>query len=342
VWRVVASLFGAALALSTRIACANPPPVHLEVEACDSLDAMSIRRIFAADLGTPLTQEVGPEVTEVEIGCEGDHVVVRVKDPLSRKSVRRSFDPKSFGNQGQSRLIAIAASELVLASWAELTANPTPQVPGEGAPPSAETVETARGVVKARAPKSPPTPPGENPFLDDVPATAEEEAAGHRQGPETPPANQTAAPAVFQRIVAVVSVRTFVHNSGSLFGGGARYGQDRFGVISWSADALVEGGTFFDHEVTSTSFGGTVAFYVHKDPVTFRLGGGLRAGVVSSGGPSIAAWGWPMLVLSLTVRAGPLVFDMGGETGLVNLVLRQTGELRGVWVSGQAGLGLAL
>jgi hypothetical protein len=44
----------------------------------------------------------------------------------------------------------------------------------------------------------------------------------------------------------------------------------------------------------------------------------------------------------LTLRAGPIAFDIGGETGLVNLLLHQTGELRGVWVSGQAGLGLAL
>jgi hypothetical protein len=338
VWRVVASLLGAALVLATRVAAANPPPVHLEVADCDSLDAASIRRIFAADLGTPLTPEVGPDVTEVDIGCEGDHVVVRVKDPLSRKTVRRSFDPKSFGNQGQSRLIAIAASELVLASWAELEANPAPKVLGEGEPVKPETLETARGVVKAR--KNPlPSNPAENPFAGEGNEARPADAAQ----PSAPDAGRLPPPAILQRVTAVISLRTFVRGDGTLYGGGARYGQDRYGVISWAADALVEGGTLMGKEVTSTSLGGWVAFYLRKDPVTFRIGGGLRAGILSfADGPSLAAWGWPMLVSSVTLRAGPVVLDIGGESGLVNLLLQHSQELRGVWVSGQAGLGLVL
>jgi hypothetical protein len=346
VWRVVASLFGATLALVTRTALATPPPVHLDVEACDSLDAVSIRRIFAADLGTPLTPELGPDVTQVDIGCEGDHVVVLVKDPLSRKTVRRSFDPKSFGNQGQSRLIAIAASELVLASWAELAANPTPKVLGEGEPVKPETVQTARGVVESRSPKTQPTPtpPGENPFagesLDgESSKAASKEAAGSADSAR-PDAN---APAVVHRVTAVISLRSFVRGDGTLYGGGARYGQDRYGVISWAADALVEGGNLSGHEVTSTTLGGWVAFYLHQGPATFRIGGGLRAGVLSfADGSSLAAWGWPMLVTSLSLRSGPLILDIGGESGLVNLLLHQSQQLRGVWVSGQAGLGLVL
>ncbi len=344
-WRVVASLFGAALALVTRSALAAPPPVHLEVEACDSLDAGSIRRIFAADLGTPLTPELGPDVTEVDIGCEGDHVVVRVKDPLSRKTVRRSFDPKSFGNQGQSRLIAIAASELVLASWAELAANPNPKVLGEGEPAKPETVQTARGVVESRAPKNQPpaTPPAENPFagesLEAEASKASKDSTSAGEGARS----EANAPTVVHRVTAVISLRSFVRGDGTLYGGGARYGQDRDGVISWAADALVEGGNLSGHEVTSTTLGGWVAFYLHRGPATFRIGGGLRAGVLSfADGSSLAAWGWPMLVTSLSLRTGPLVLDIGGESGLVNLLLHQSQQLRGVWVSGQAGLGLVL
>lgn len=345
-WRVVASLFGAALALSTRPAAANPPPVHLEVADCDSLDAMSIRRIFAADLGTPTTPEVGPDVTEVDIGCEGDHVVVRVKDPLSRKTVRRSFDPKSFGNQGQSRLIAIAASELVLASWAELAANPTPKVPGEGEPVKPETVETARGVVQAHAAKRPAAskPPAADTSLAGDAAEPDQAGAPNpdqRSGEGARPGETPRA--VLQRVTAVISVRTFVRGDGTLYGGGARFGQERYGVISWAADALVEGGNLVGRDVTSTSVAGWVAFYLHKGPVTFRIGGGLRAGVLSvADGPSLAAWGWPMLVSSVTLRAGPAVLDIGGESGLVNVLLHHSGELRGVWVSGQVGLGLTL
>jgi hypothetical protein len=342
VWRVVASLLGAVLALWTHVARANPPLVHLEVESCDSLDATSITRIFAADLGTPLTAAVGADVTEVNIGCEGEHVVVRVKDPLSRKSVRRSFDPKSFGNQGQSRLIAIAASELVLASWAELAANPTPQVLGEGEPVAADTLETARKAVKARAKAAAPSmrDAADNPFDTDEPINPYRDQLS---APETRPPRETPAPVVFQRVTAVLSVRSFVRGDGTLFGGGARFGQDRFGVVSWAADALVEGGTLKAQNVTSTSFGGSLAFYLHRGPATFRFGGGLRAGVLAfSDGPSLAAWGWPMFVSSLTLRWGPAVLDLGGETGLVDVLVHHNQGLRGVWVSGQAGLGFVL
>jgi hypothetical protein len=344
VWRVVASLLGAVLALWTHVAWANPPSVHLEVEACDSLDATSITRIFAADLGTPLTAQVGPDVTEVNIGCEGERVVVRVKDPLSRKTVRRSFDPKSFGNQGQSRLIAIAASELVLASWAELAANPTPQVLGEGEPVSPDTLETARKVVKARAKTAPPPLMHE---ADDNPFDADERQNPYRlelTRPDAPPHEPPAPkPVLFQRVTAVISVRSFLTSDGALFGGGARFGQDRFGVVSWAADALVEGGTLKGDRITSTSLGGSVSFYLHRGPATFRLGGGLRAGIVNfDTGASLAAWGWPMLVTSITLRWGPAVLEVGGETGLVDVLVHHNQGLRGVWLSGQAGLGLVL
>lgn len=342
-WRVVASLLGAVLALWTHVAWANPPLVHLEVEACDSLDATSITRIFAADLGTPLTTEVRPDITEVNIGCEGEHVVVRVKDPLSRKTVRRSFDPKSFGNQGQSRLIAIAASELVLASWAELAESPTPRVLGEGEPVAADTVETARKVVQARAQAAPPSmrEAADNPFEgDERPNPYREQLSAPDAAP---PREAKPPPVVFQRVMAVLSVRSFVRGDGTLYGGGARFGQDRFGVVSWAADALVEGGTLKAQNATSTSFGGSLAFYLRGGPATFRFGGGLRAGVLAfSDGPSLAAWGWPMFVSSLTLRWGPAVLDIGGETGLVDVLVHHNQGLRGVWLSGQAGLGLVL
>jgi len=361
VWRVLASLLGAAVVLATGVAAAaNTPPVHLEVEHCESLDEASIRRIFTADLGAPAA-EVGPDVTEVTIGCEGDKVVVRVKDPLSRKTVRRSFDPKSFGNQGQSRLIAIAASELVLASWAELTENPTPTVPAEGEPASAETLETARSLVKARSAEHQHTEAGgtsgvrlDNPYtLNGANAPKKpverseppdgdanlEATADH--GPSVPSEAET-HPA-FERVMAVVSVRSFANGTGTLIGGGARLGLDRYGVVSWAADALIENGKLSSRNVTSATIGGSLAFYLHSGPATLRLGAGLRGGVLGLGnGAAIAPWGWPMAVASMTVRGGPLVFEVGGEGGFVDLLLQRNQAAHGVWGSGQLGFGLVL
>ena len=101
VWRALLSFFGAALVLAPRSAGAAAPPVHLEVEGCPSLDAKAVQRIFSADLGTTAMSETGPDVTEVTITCEGNRVTVRVRDPISRKTVKRSFDPKSFGTQAE-------------------------------------------------------------------------------------------------------------------------------------------------------------------------------------------------------------------------------------------------
>jgi len=358
VWRVLASLLGAAVVLAARVAAASTPPVHLEVEHCESLDEASIRRIFAADLGAPAAAELGPEVTEVSVTCEGDRVVVLVKDPLSRKTLRRSFDPKSFGNQGQSRLIAIAASELVLASWAELAENPTPTVPAEGAPPNAATVETARSVVKAHsaeharpAPDTTAGPTDASGRTDGAvapAATAPEAREPRERGPTLDTPNLDSGPPgppphpAFERVMAVISTRYVSGGNGLLVGGGARVGQDRYGIVSWAADALIESGRIGPHAVTSATLGGSLAFYLHAEPVTFRLGGGLRGGVLGlANGAAVAPWGWPMAVTSITLRGGPLVFDLGVEGGFVELLLRTQTE-HGPWVSGQLGLGLVL
>jgi hypothetical protein len=364
--RVLVWILGTIVVLGARIAGATPPPVHLSVENCESLDEASVRRIFTADLGSPTTVEVGKEITEVTVSCEGERVVVRVKDPLSRKTVRRSFDRHSFGNQAESRVIAIAASELVLASWAELEANPTPKVLGEGEPAKPEALASARGVVRERIPppSAKPTPlsldgPGSQDETADTPEerqAAVERATARRQAAQARRArirdaqsteDRAAAPedesVVFKRATAVLSFRHLLRGDGTLYGGGARLGHERWGVVSWGLDTLVESGQLRGHNVTSASVGGELQFYARVGPATFRLGGGLRAGVVSLvGGGSVAAWGWPMLVTCHSFRAGPVVLDLAGEAGFVDLLLLRNQSVRGPWASGQLGVGVVL
>jgi len=361
------SLCGAALALAPRTARAAAPPAHLEVEGCPTLDARSVQRIFAADLGTPETSEAGPDVTEVTVTCENDRVTIRVRDPISRKTVKRSIDPKSFGSGAESRIVAIAASELVLASWAELSANPKPQVPPDGPAPSEAAVETARGVVRARSgspaaagtpsttPAGPPPvtnmdshAPGTRPEGEQSEATSAAPAAprddGNRRRREAP-----AAPAV-DRVTAVVSFRT-LPGGGTVWGGGARFGRERDRIVSWAIDALVENGVLSERDytgallqsnATNVTVGGWVCFYAHaaNGALTFRAGGGLRAGALTLYDRTTpAVWGWPMLVISQTARVGSLVIELSGEGGFANL----TGKnLQGFWASGQIGIGIAL
>lgn len=350
--------------LATRTAGATAPPVRLEVEGCPSLDAKSVQRIFSADLGTTTTSETGPDVTEVIITCEGNRVTVRVRDPISRKTVKRSFDPKSFGTQAESRIVAIAASELVLASWAELSANPAPMVPPEGPPPSESAVETARTFVRERSPTDAPraapatvVAPRPAPAVTEPGDNEQPEALGTatESPPDEPPRNHVpSSPAVADRVTAIVSFRSFLKGEGTLWGGGARFGRERFGVVSWALDALVENGVLLEHDheddgkdevqehnATSATVGGWLCFYAHAGPATFRAGGGLRAGVLTlHDGPIPAIWGWPMFVASQTLRFRSLVIDFSGEVGFASLSGKPS--LQGTWVSGQVGLGIAL
>ncbi|MGC4092848.1 MAG: hypothetical protein QM756_34185 [Polyangiaceae bacterium] len=89
------------------------------------------------------------EPTWVVVQCNGSKVVVEVHDPLSRKIVQRRFDFGPAASRARGRLVALAAAELVLASWAELAVLPAPRVEPEGPPPSPVQRELARKHVEA-------------------------------------------------------------------------------------------------------------------------------------------------------------------------------------------------
>ena len=296
---------------------ADVPLVRLTLENCDHLDQAEVRRIFSAELGSSATDVGGPDVTEVTVACLGMHVRVRVQDPLSKKVVQRSFDPSSFDQRAESRLFAIAASELVLASWAELATNPAPVVAPEGVDPSTRATLAARAVVRDRGAKLP------------------------AQGAS--PENGAL------RLVGLGSVRAFFDGEGALGGGGLRLGDDRFRLVSWTLDALVEHGEVEGFGVTAFTFGGGILAHYRIEALTLRLGAGLRAGVVATtsdagdSGSALAPWGWPLVVTAWTVRTGRFVTDLSGEAGYVVLPLPGPDDVkRGGWFSAQLGFGWIL
>lgn len=348
--------------------------MHLDLSKCARLDAASVRRIFAADLGTPADAPPGEDVTAVIIRCDGSKVVMTVRDPLSRKAVRRTFDSTTFGERGEARLVALAASELVFASWSELDTNPAPAVTGEGPPTRAETLATARAVVRARdvaraQPGSETSARAKAPAGKLVPRTMEgtpvkspayagrgDAAADTRETDdfddaepaleERKPSDNGAGPhPVVRRAVAVISRRTFLDVRGGLTGGGARYGEDREGLVSWSTDALVEKGSAQEFQITSWSAGACLFAHRRAGVSTVRLGAGLRGGVLQvDAGPNVVTWGWPLGVLSVSVRGGPVFVDVTGEIGYGVLPVRGGANpaIWTAWVNGQVGVGLAL
>jgi hypothetical protein len=339
--RAVFATVGTVLALATP-AWAAGPRVRLTIDECDRLDEPSVQRIFAADLGASVTAEYGPDVTEVSIECQGPRVIVRVRDPISRKNLRRSFDSTAFGNRGESRLIAIAASELVLASWAELRSNPNPVVEPEGPKPSVEAVTTARASVRAHTKPTEIATPNRAPAVQPRAGAGAAAATQPLPGPRAPSRPSTQAR---RRVLAVASARAFFQKYGAVAGGGFRYGEDFLRVASWSADVLIESGRV-QYQSTSSSFGAHVYAHTRGGPLTCRLGAGVRMGILStpSRTTSVATWGWPVGAANCSsVIGGGVVVELGGEAGYAYLQTNSTGRasIRAGWFAGLLGMGLA-
>lgn len=295
-------------------------PVRLELRACGDLKEQELRRIVAAELGAVATEKTGPFVTRVSVSCSGPKATLTVQDPLSRKAVQRTIDLGSADTLARTRLVAIASTELVLSSWAELESNPTPTVEPEGPRPPDETRRAARGIALERA------------------ATGYQFRLRRWYDKETPAERYLA-------LMAVGSVRSFFDTPGTLLGGGARVGEERFRFMAWSVDLLFETGRV---ELGSQSFdlksfttGGRLLAHGRIGKFGAGVGAGLRVGVAASqGSSSLAPWGWPLGVAAASLRIGTsAVLELSGEASYVVLPLGGDTTLRGAWFSGQLGLG---
>jgi hypothetical protein len=325
-------------------------PVHVEVAECPDLDSAEIQRIAAAELRASPSEAKAPDVLEIDVTCEASRVIIRVKDPLSRKAVQRSFDLAPSAPKARSRLVAIAATELVAASWAELQVGRPLTVPPEGGAPG-EAERRVASVALTHASRNPeldapgskvtrPTNP--NRVEPAGPTTPYEPYERHWYDVEAPDDRMF-------RVVAVASGRTFFKVPGILWGGGVRVGEERFHFMSWSADAMIETGSVGvaanPYNLLTATVGGALLLWARIGPVTGRIGAGLRAGIaeVGSTASSVAPWGWPLGTSSISFRLSPhFVLDISGEAGYVVLPSGQLhqADLKGGWFSGQIGLGM--
>ncbi|HLV65150.1 MAG TPA: hypothetical protein VKY73_05035 [Polyangiaceae bacterium] len=335
--RVVESLAVAVL-LGAGVARAEAPPVWVGVSGCNALDEKKVRRLLAIELRSAPAEQAGPGITFVGIRCVGLQVVVRVEDPLTRKTVERSFDLGALEPGVRARLVALAASELVLSSWTELETNPSPRVPPSGPEPESPVRMAARAVVREKVQALPTASP----------------ARVERQS-ELSSDTELASRARFFRVLGVASMRTFFGSSHRLWGGGVRLSEERFAGVSWSADALVESGTVQTelrrYSLRTGTVGGWLLLYQRSGPLIARLGAGLRMGLIATapgdtegGGAAVAPWGWPLAATSLAIELPwRLAMDLSGEVGYVVLPLPGAREssLRGSWFSLQLGLGFA-
>jgi hypothetical protein len=124
------------------------PPLQFDAApSCEQLDVAEVRRVLAVELRP---KDDTRFVTKVSADCDGPRVTLTVDDPLSRKSVTRVIDLGRTDEKARSRIVGLAAAELVTASWAELVTNPAPVVePAMPAPP-----EELKDAVRSSVPKS--------------------------------------------------------------------------------------------------------------------------------------------------------------------------------------------
>jgi hypothetical protein len=320
---VIARLLVVALLGATAWA-GEHPRVALAMDPCVTAPATEVRRILGIDLGALLDDAAGPpsDVTRAAIGCQAALVELRVDDPITGKSLTRAIDLSSTPPPARARLLALAVSELITASWTELETNAQPAVPPQGAVASPAARLSALGAVEKHRP-----PPALRPL----------------------------------RVVALASGQFFFTQAGALWGGGLRVGQDRGRGLAWAVDALAHHGsaqTALGDVVADTISVGPMALYQHRWPrVALRIGGGARGGAArlegQPGAPGVhgaAVWsGWlgPLAAASLTVApASRLALELGLEGGYVVVPfggrvdgVRQV-AIDGAWIGAQLGVGL--
>lgn len=128
------------------------PRFQLQINSCVQVNYREVGQHIALHLRAQLVDSYSVGTLVVTVNCQNRFVEIRVDDPQTKeplintvnpkpavelriedpftgKTLRRVVDLLSAPAERRSRLLAVAITELVSASWLELTANPEPEVP---------------------------------------------------------------------------------------------------------------------------------------------------------------------------------------------------------------------
>jgi hypothetical protein len=131
--------------------------VSVATSSCTDLRAQRIEELLRLEIATLVPVVAALPPLEVDLLCEGTNVRVTLRDPVTVKIVSR--DVLIGGTADPERALALAASELFLASWAELLILQRPRE---------KTIASDLAVVAAQAAVEramPPRPRAPSPFL---------------------------------------------------------------------------------------------------------------------------------------------------------------------------------
>ncbi len=284
------------------------PKIHLNVEACLGVSAEETQRIAAIELRAEVLDatEHANEMTRIDVQCEGDGASIQVFDPLTRKSLARAISLVSVAPSARARLLALAAAELVAASWIELESNPDPVLEPDMAAPPRGGRAAARAVIRDRIRASRPI--------------------------------AASSPPPRWQIDALVDTRWFTVDPVALLGVGVRASFDPYRTVGVEVDVLVEHANS-DQSLGAVSFdlaslGAALRLRKEMRPFLLHGGPGLRLGFARfAGSPYSTAsavghdvdgfWAGPIAAVGASYGTSQrLSLSLGLEGGYVFLPVR--------------------
>jgi hypothetical protein len=325
----------AALCVSSADHAAAPKlAVSLQVNDCPFLRSDEVGRLTALELDAPVVTAAaaGEQVTRVEVACVDSRIEVAVFDSLTGKQMTRTLALAAADRSIVARLVAIAASELVITSWVELTL-PRASVPSVGGPaPSPELRREAQERVYRHLP--------------------------HRGGRGY--------------VLLLASAVGPFAGIGLSWGGGLRLGWTAGGAPAPDVETRLVWrlGTDLDLGAARTDVGSALgtahvsiwstairaSARLYRGRAWLDAGAGVRVGLAriegvpfdataTRGGAVVGTWGGPLAYLGVGLRIWRLVLATGIEAGAV---LREVSGLvddgtpvsvSGRWFSGTIGIG---
>lgn len=123
------------VALSTTFASgAQAGDLKVDASACAGLNEARLHALLRVEVQSVL--EANPDMPDLEVGvtCSERELLMVVRDPVTDKQLTRAMPAPPANDPERERIVALAASQLFRASWAELTGPPEPEAEAIGAP----------------------------------------------------------------------------------------------------------------------------------------------------------------------------------------------------------------
>ena len=146
-----------AVLLAVAAALSGRAPLRLRLDKCSDIDQATVSRVVTMELEATLAEDGGDNrrddgrggaITTATAECGDAHASLTIDDPVTGKSTTRNLDLNGQPRGLRSRLLGLAISEAVLASWIELRLASTPPAPPPGEVPSPETRREAADIAE--------------------------------------------------------------------------------------------------------------------------------------------------------------------------------------------------